>query len=82
MHLILICYCRSQIFEISHNWKEFIGHLYVVIFSCILSTRREHVLYLGFSVFIYISSFLLATYKASLFHRKLLGFITMQKKMQ
>jgi len=51
MHAILICYCRSQLFEICHIRKEFIGHLYVVTMSCILFTRPEHLPCLVFSMF-------------------------------
>jgi hypothetical protein len=42
MNQILICYCHSKIFEIFLISKGPIGYIYVVILTCILATKHEH----------------------------------------
>jgi hypothetical protein len=42
MNQILTCYCRSQIFGLSHIFKGSIGYLYATILYSILVTRHRH----------------------------------------
>jgi hypothetical protein len=44
MNYILICYCRSQIFDLCHIFKGSITCLYATILPCILVTRHQHIL--------------------------------------
>jgi hypothetical protein len=44
MNGILICERCSQISELFHPFKEFITYLKVVILSCILVSRQDHIL--------------------------------------
>jgi hypothetical protein len=44
LNQILICYCRSQTFELCHIFKGSISYLYVTIFPCILVTIHQQIL--------------------------------------
>jgi hypothetical protein len=40
----LICYCRSQIFDMWHIFQTSVSYLYVMSFPCILVKRQQHIL--------------------------------------
>jgi hypothetical protein len=42
LNIILICYCRFQLFELCHIFKESISYFHVMIFTCIVVTRHQH----------------------------------------
>jgi hypothetical protein len=39
---VLICYCRSKIFELYRIFKDSDSYFYVIIFPCILETKHQH----------------------------------------
>jgi hypothetical protein len=40
----MICYCRSQIFQVRHICKGFVSYLYVMFLPCILVSRHQRIL--------------------------------------
>jgi hypothetical protein len=43
MDQVLICYCRSQMFELCDIVKGSVSYLFVMILLCILVTRQQHI---------------------------------------
>ena len=64
MNEILICKGCTQVFEKGHPFKAFISYLYVLTFSCILSTETERII---ISSFYFYTSPLNSSNKASVF---------------
>jgi len=44
MCAILICWCRSKIFQIFHVFEEFIIYFEVLILSLVLVMKHEHII--------------------------------------
>jgi hypothetical protein len=64
-HKTLICLGCSQLYELCHTLKGFLTYFYVMILSCMLLMRQEHIK--KFSPDLLLDRFLLVTNKASVF---------------